>query len=205
MLVSGSTIAATDADIRLFDPFFDKQKACQLFTEIYNSTPWQQDSIRLYGRDIAIPRLQAWYGDSYCSYSYSGIVLQPLEWTPLLLEIRQSVEQTLETTFNSVLINLYRDGQDSNGWHADNEPELGGNPVIASLSLGAVRRFRLRNNAGRQTIGLDLNAGSLLVMAGATQHCWQHCIPKTVRQVGPRINLTFRGILERRTPGKAAV
>ena len=199
LLVSCTTIPAKDAVIRLFDPFLDEQEAYQMFTELYQFTPWRQDHIRLYGREVTIPRLQAWYGDRDCNYSYSGIMLHPLEWTPLLLKIKQRIEQTVGAPFNSVLINLYRHGQDSNGWHADNEPELGKEPVIASLSLGAVRRFRLRKNSDRgKTMSLDLNPGSLLVMAGTTQQCWQHCVPKTARQVEPRINLTFRHISDDR-------
>ncbi len=197
LLAAGETIPAKDAGIMLFDPFLDRQEAGRLFVRLYETTAWQQDRIRLYGREIALPRLQAWYGDSGCTYQYSGITLHPMAWTPWLLEIKERIDQVLNISLNSVLINLYRDGQDSNGWHADNEPELGAEPVIASLSLGAVRRFRLRNNSDKsQTINLDLNPGSLLVMSGATQQYWQHCIPKTARKVEPRINLTFRQILE---------
>ena len=196
LLISKKIIPANDAVIQLIDPFIGERDAHQLFSDLYKATPWRQDHIRMYGRDIVIPRLQAWYGDQGCSYSYSGIRLQPLEWTSLLLNIKQRIEETLETPFNSVLINLYRHGQDSNGWHADNEPELGLEPVIASLSLGAVRRFRFRNNQEKNnTVTLDLNPGSLLVMAGSTQQCWQHCVPKTARAVEPRINLTFRYII----------
>ena len=193
LLASYRTIPAKDAVIRLFDCFIGAQEACHLFDRLHTSTPWRQDRITLYGRKIEIPRLQAWYGDPLCAYSYSGISLEPQPWSPLLLDVKQRIEQIVGTEFNSVLINLYRDGQDSNGWHADNEPELGTEPVIASLSLGAVRRFRLRNNADKkQIINLDLPSGSLLLMAGKTQQCWQHCITKTTRVVEPRINLTFR-------------
>ena len=189
------TIPAKDAVIRLYDCFIGAKEADLLFVRLHTSTPWRQDRITMYGREIDIPRLQAWYGDSRCTYSYSGISLEPQPWSPLLLDLKQRIEQVAGTEFNSVLINLYRDGQDSNGWHADNEPELGPEPVIASLSLGSVRRFRLRNNADKkQTISLDLPSGSLLLMAGKTQQSWQHCITKTTRVVEPRINLTFRKI-----------
>ena len=189
-------IPATDADIHLFNSFLGEHEANNLFRLLHSTIPWQQDYIKMYGQNIAIPRLQAWYGDPGCSYSYSGIQLRPLGWTSLLLEIKKRVESAVGTGFNSVLINLYRDGRDSNGWHSDDEPELGQSPIIASLSLGAVRRFRLRHRQGKaQTVNLDLTPGSLLVMAGDTQKYWQHCVTKTARKVKPRINLTFRCIV----------
>jgi alkylated DNA repair dioxygenase AlkB len=142
---------------------------------------------------VASPRLSAWYGDPGAIYSYSGLRLEPLPWTPVLLEIRQVVTDLAETPFNSVLLNLYRDGQDSMGWHSDAEPELGRNPVIASVSLGAVRRFVLRHKKRKeQHIALELESGSVLVMGGALQHYWRHALPKIRQAVGPRINLTFR-------------
>jgi alkylated DNA repair dioxygenase AlkB len=144
------------------------------------------------------PRLTAWYGDATARYSYSGLDLTPQPWTPALLALRTQVEQATGVTFNSVLLNLYRTGQDSMGWHADDEPELGPEPVIASISLGATRRFRLRPRHSQQLphapLGLDLPSGSLLVMRGTTQQHWQHAVPKTARPVGPRLNLTFRTI-----------
>ena len=169
----------------------------RVYDRLLKETPWQQDVIKLYGREILIPRLQAWYGDKHCQYSYSGIQLSPHPWTPLLQDLKEQVESACKAKFNSVLLNLYRDGQDSNGWHSDDEPELGEQPVIASLSLGATRRFRLRHRQQKATppISLDLEGGSLLVMAGETQKYWQHCITKTRKPVGPRINLTFRKIM----------
>ena len=165
----------------------------RLFQSLYTEIPWQQQVITLYGRAVASPRLSAWYGDPGAVYRYSGLRLEPLPWTPVLLEIRQVVTDLAETPFNSVLLNLYRDGQDSMGWHSDAEPELGRNPVIASVSLGAVRRFVLRHKKRKeQHIALELEPGSVLVMAGALQHHWRHALPKTRQVVGPRINLTFR-------------
>jgi alkylated DNA repair dioxygenase AlkB len=142
-----------------------------------------------------VPRLSAWYGDAGAVYTYSGLRLEPLPWTPVLLEIKQATERLSGTRFNSVLLNLYRDGQDSMGWHSDDEPELGPEPVIASVSLGALRRFVFQHKKRRWRIALDLEPGSVLLMAGATQHHWRHALPKTRRPVAPRINLTFRTIL----------
>ena len=135
-------------------------------------------------------------GDAQAHYQYSGLSLSPQPWLPTVKAIRRKIEKRCCHRFNSVLINLYRDGKDSNGWHSDNEPELGENPVIASLSLGATRRFRLRHKYRKALApySIDLPHGSLLLMAGTTQQYWQHCLSKTARQVGPRINLTFRWV-----------
>ena len=165
----------------------------RLFQTFYTEIPWQQQVITLYGRTVASPRLSAWYGDPGAVYRYSGLQLDPLPWTPVLLEIKQVVTELAATPFNSVLLNLYRDGQDSMGWHSDAEPELGRDPVIASVSLGAVRRFVLRHKKRKeQSIALELEPGSVLVMGGPLQHHWRHALPKTRQPVGPRINLTFR-------------
>lgn len=154
---------------------------------------WRQDVATIVGRRVRLPRLTAWHGDA--GYRYSGIDNPPKPWTPLLLELKASAETLARATFNSVLANLYRDGRDSMGWHADDERPLGREPVIASLSFGAVRRFRLAHKSvPRLTLALDLPAGSCLVMAGALQHHWRHALPKTAKPVGPRVNLTFRQI-----------
>ena len=149
----------------------------------------------MFGKPVLIPRLSAWYGNEGASYTYSGLTLQPNAWTDELLSIKQKIETISGATFNSVLLNFYRHGQDSMGWHADDEPELGKMPTIASLSLGAERRFLLRaKNNHHQKHEIPLNNGSLLVMSGNTQHYWQHAIPKTRLPTKPRINLTFRQI-----------
>ncbi|MGH9060378.1 MAG: alpha-ketoglutarate-dependent dioxygenase AlkB family protein, partial [Acidimicrobiales bacterium] len=161
---------------------------------------WRQERARLFGRTIPLPRLTAWYGD--VGYRYSGVDHPPAAWPPVLDELRCLVG-TVVPMPNSVLANLYRDGRDSVSWHADDEPELGSHPVIASVSLGATRRFLLRHRAGRgqpgqpsagapEKVAVDLTHGSLLVMAGDCQRCWHHAVPKSSRPVGPRINLTFR-------------
>ncbi len=169
------------------------KQADQWFLKLREQVAWRQDNLSIAGRSIPIPRLQAWYGDAQASYCYSGLMMQPLPWTQLLLEIKKKVEELSGESFNAVLLNLYRDGRDSVGWHADNEPELGINPAIASLSLGATRAFRLQHRKNKPlNYKIELDHASLLVMRGATQHCWRHQLPKTARPVGERINLTFR-------------
>lgn len=181
----------------LFDPaFLSPAQAQALLTELTDGTAWRHEAIRLFGRQVLQPRLTAWHGDPGASYQYSGLRLQPQPWTPALLGLRQRVEAAAGTSFNSVLLNLYRTGQDSMGWHADDEPELGPEPVIASVTLGATRLFRLKPRHPHQTshapLSLPLTPGSLLLMRGPTQQHWLHALPKTARPVGPRLNLTFR-------------
>lgn len=156
---------------------------------------WQQDAIYMYGKTHLIPRLSAWYGDKDCPYAYSGISLMPNTWTDELLAINQVLFDVCKRRFNSVLLNHYRTGDDYISWHADDESELGANPLIASVSFGQTRRFLLRlkdNHAVK--LELPLYHGSLLVMAGQIQHHWQHSIPKQKRVQGSRVNLTFRNI-----------
>ncbi len=176
--------------------FLDAAEADALLTVLIDNVAWQQPCVRLYGRDVHSPRLAAWYGDPGAVYSYSGSANMPLAWTPELSALRRRVEARVGCAFNSVLVNLYRDGRDSVGWHSDDEPELGAEPVIASLSLGARRRFLLKPKRpkGAPSRSLWLDRGSLLVMRGPTQRCWRHCLPKTARPVGPRVNLTFRQV-----------
>src|SRR5205085_1550841 len=141
-----------------------------------------------------LPRLTAWYGDAGKSYTYSHIAMKSEPWTPILLYIKNRIEEVVEVSFNSVLLNLYRSGKDSVSWHQDNERELGENPVIGSVSFGGIRRFQFRHRLKKDIGKVDLNLtpGSLLIMKGTTQQCWQHQIPKTSKPVLPRINLTFR-------------
>ena len=153
--------------------------------------PWQQHDITLFGRTVPQPRLLAWIGDG--PYRYSGRTYAPGPWTPTLRAVKARVEATVGQRFDAVLCNRYRDGQDSMGRHSDDEPELG--PVIASVSLGAVRTFVLRHRHEPRVHRLPLAPGSLLVMAGATQRDWTHALPKTARPVGERINLTFRTLV----------
>jgi alkylated DNA repair dioxygenase AlkB len=184
-----------DAEIIYFPAFLSKEEADSLFVELLENIPWQQDEITVYGKKHLQPRLTALYGNEGKPYSYSNIVMQPHYWTLPLQKIKLLIESVCETNFTTVLLNYYRDGNDSNGWHADNEKELGTNPVIASLSLGAERNFQLRHNSdSTQKRSIILENGSLLVMKGTTQHFWKHQVPKTAKPIGPRINLTFRVI-----------
>lgn len=191
-----SPLLLPQADL-LFDPvFLPRAEADDLLAQLSTGIAWEQRAIRIFGQEIPQPRLTAWYGDPAARYSYSGLVWEPRPWTPLLLNLRHRVETATQARYNSVLLNHYRDGRDSMGWHADDEPELGPAPAIASLSLGATRRFRLRPRAGlaHVPLGLDLPNGSLLLMRGPTQQRWQHALPKTARPIGPRLNLTFRWV-----------
>jgi alkylated DNA repair dioxygenase AlkB len=184
-----------DAEIIYYPHFFDKKEADAIFAQLTNDIPWQQDDIRVFGKIHPQPRLTALFGNEGKPYSYSNIKMQPHPWNPLLQKIKSLVESVSDTNFTTVLLNQYRDGKDSNGWHADNEKELGTNPIIASVSFGAERIFQLKHNS---ISGLKQNIllehGSLLLMKGTTQHFWKHQIPKTAKPIGSRINLTFRVI-----------
>ena len=184
-----------DAEIIYFPNFLSKEKADSLFYELLENTPWQQDEITVYGKKHLQPRLTALYGNEGKPYSYSNIIMQPHFWTSPLQKIKSLVESVSETKFTTVLLNYYRDGNDGNGWHADNEKELGINPVIASLSLGTERNFQLKHNLDTsQKKNILLENGSLLLMKGTTQHFWKHQVPKTAKPISSRINLTFRVI-----------
>ncbi len=173
------------------------EEARGAFVELRAALAWKQPQLRLFGRTVAAPRLEAWHGDPGAGYRYSGLDHDPQPWTPLLLALRERIERVSNARYNSVLINLYRDGGDSNGWHADDERELGPEPAIASLSLGAARRFLLRHRADATQVEIVLEDGSLLLMRGRTQQCWKHTVPKERRVRDPRINLTFRYVVPR--------
>jgi alkylated DNA repair dioxygenase AlkB len=182
-----------DAELIYYPHFFDKKEADIIFEQLIEDIPWQQDNIRVFGKNYPQPRLTALFGNEGKSYSYSNIKMQPNAWSPLLEKIKTQIEQVTKVNFNVVLLNYYRSGKDSNGWHADNEKELGTNPVIASLSFGTERTFQLKHNLDKnKKINIALEHGSLLVMQGTTQHFWKHQIPKTSKPIGSRINLTFR-------------
>lgn len=184
-----------DADIIYYPNFFNISEANMLYEELLINTLWQQDKITVFGKTHLQPRLTALYGNNGKPYSYSNIKMLPHNWTPTLQKIKFYIESLVEVNFTSVLLNLYRNGIDSNGWHADNEKELGINPVIASLSLGAERNFQLKHNTHTALKkNVILEHGSLLLMKGTTQQYWKHQIPKTSKLVDPRINLTFRVI-----------
>lgn len=186
-----------DAEIDFYPNFFTVQEADFYYKKLLETIAWQQDYIKLYGKEVPIPRLEAWYGEEDKTYTYSGITLKGHQWTEELLEIKSKIEEEAQVSFSNVLINQYRNGSDSMAWHADDEPELGKNPIIASVSLGAERVFQLKHKTqvGLKT-KISLGHGSFLLMKGETQHHWLHQIPKTQKQISPRINLTFRILLQ---------
>ncbi len=197
-------IPIIDGELYYWSDFLPGSEADNYFESLRRTIIWHVPRVKIYGKEIKSPRMAAWYGDADAVYTYSGITNQPLPWFDGLSEIKYFIEQQTQYRFNSVLANLYRDGNDSMGWHSDNEAELGSNPVIASLSLGETRRFVLRHKKQkmRKPTEIILQHGSLLVMTGETQHNWRHCVPKTRKQAGPRINLTFRMIKKKPIPNK---
>jgi alkylated DNA repair dioxygenase AlkB len=188
--VSESTALRDGGTLFYAAAFFPRDEADALFALLCRETAWKQEV----GRGRPFPRLTAWYADDGLIYRYSGVTHVGGGWTPTLSEIKRRIEQASAAEFNSVLLNRYRSGQDSIGMHADDEPELGVNPVVASVSLGSVRTFVLKHRASGEKRSMPLAHGSLLVMGGTCQHHWLHGIPKTVQEVGERINLTFRDI-----------
>lgn len=175
--------------------FLAANPAAEAFARLRAEVPWETHRIRIFGREVDSPRQSCWIGDADAAYTYSGTRFEPRPWTAALRELRDRVATHCGVEFNSVLANLYRDGRDSMGWHADDEPELGPAPVIASLSLGAARRFVLRSKRDHaQKHEWLLESGSLFVMRGTTQRDWQHALPRAARVVEARINLTFRRI-----------
>lgn len=195
-LANRQPLVDRDGHAYLIEGFYAADAAQVLFETLLKELVWESEEIVVFGKRVPVPRLVCWYGDAEAVYRYSGVEHEPLAWTPSLQTIRERVTSTCNTAFNSVLGNLYRDGNDSMGWHADNEPELGPEPSIASLSLGATRLFKLCHNRSKETVDIGLESGSLLVMSGSLQSHWRHSVPKTQRAVGPRINLTFRRILQ---------
>jgi alkylated DNA repair dioxygenase AlkB len=162
----------------------------EILRRLREETAWKAETIFLFGREVAQPRLSAWYGEA--RYTYSGRTFAPLPFTPLQLDIKHAVEAASGKRFNSVLLNYYRDERDSMGFHSDDEPELGTEPAIASVSFGDTRTFILKHKKRAKTVKLDLVDGSMLLMAGKLQHCWRHGINKERKPCGARINLTFR-------------
>ncbi len=185
-----------DAQISYHPNFYNTIEADKLFHDLHHNTDWRHDKVKVFGKIHLQPRLTAFYGDAGKKLSYSALTMEAQPWNYTLEKIKDEVAAWCGAHFNCVLLNLYRDGSDSNGWHADNEAYLGKNPIIASLSLGASRQFHLKHNSQQLPVTkLTLEHGSLLIMAGTTQHFWKHQIPKTKQPVGKRINLTFRFIL----------
>lgn len=187
-----------DADIRFQHCFYEEAFCATALAELRDQIDWQHAQITVFGKRHWQPRLSAVVGDEGVSYTYSGLTLPTRRWTPLLQRIRQDLEDATGHRFNSVLLNFYRDQHDSMGWHSDDEAALGPQPVIASLSFGATREFKLKHKtrAELQTVRLNLTNGSLLLMAGTTQRCWKHAVDKARIATGLRINLTFRRSLQ---------
>ena len=184
-----------DAEVFYYPNYFTINESMSLFQILTTETLWQQDNIKVFGKTYKQPRLTSLYGSNKRPYSYSNITMYPNEFTSTLLKIKSKIEDTTNEIFTTCLLNQYRDGRDSNGWHADNEKELGQNPVIASVSLGASRMFHLKHRYDKShKCKLLLESGSLLLMKGTTQHFWLHQVPKTKKQIGSRLNLTFRNI-----------
>lgn len=185
-----------DADISFVRNFALPESHDLLFSKLVDETPWRSEKVTVWGKTFSQPRLIAWYGDEGRQYMYSGLSLNPLPWTSTLIDVRVAVETLSNESFNSVLLNYYRDHRDSMGFHSDNERELGPTPIIASVSLGATRTFVLKHKYrdDLKPVRIELPAGSLLIMKGQTQKNWKHGIEKQAKQCGSRINLTFRRI-----------
>jgi len=195
------TLPLPGAQVRYAASWLSRDEADSLLEHLLHEIAWEQHRFLMFGREVTAPRLSCWIGDPGTIYMYSRTCFEPRAWAPSLIPLRARLEEVCGARFNSVLANLYRDGRDAMGWHSDDEPELGAQPVIASISLGATRRFRLRRRWPRgarptpvDTLALPLAHGSLLCMAGDTQRLYQHDLPKSAAVTTPRINLTFRRI-----------
>ena len=192
------SLAVQDADVSILREIEMPNSYDFILRKLIEDIKWRQESVNIYGKVMPQPRLIAWYGDSGKKYDYSGISLTPMPWTDLLREIKRRIEDCTDSTFNSVFLNLYRDHNDSMGFHSDDERELGLEPTIASLTFGATRTFVLKHKKkDLPAIKIPLEAGSVLLMKGGTQRHWKHGIMKQTEKCGPRVNLTFRTIFDR--------
>ena len=190
-------VAHNDLKIRIEEDFFNSADSNKLLKKFISKLPWESMIIKMFGKDTKIPRLQCWIGDEGCEYKYSGKQLNRQIWSPDLIMIRKKIYEELKIDFNSVLANYYRDGKDSMGWHSDDEKELGPDPTIASISFGSERDLVFRNKITKETIAIPQTNGCLILIDGKTQKNWQHSIKKTQKVIGPRINLTFRNIINK--------
>lgn len=190
------TLPLPGATLQFCAGWLPPDRADVLLAQLQAQVAWEVHRIRMFGRLVDSPRQSCWIGDAGAGYVYSGVRFEPRAWPPALAVLRDEIGEAAGERFNSVLANLYRDGRDAMGWHSDDEPELGPTPVIASLSLGATRRFAFKDRRDpARRLALELGHGSLLVMRGATQANFRHALPRTARPVGARLNLTFRRIL----------
>jgi alkylated DNA repair dioxygenase AlkB len=185
----------TNGEFIYLPHFFSKSESDFYLKALTEKVIWKQESMNIYGKNIAFPRLTAWYGDNDKHYSLSGITLSPTPWNDEILAIKNKIEPESKVVFNSVLLNRYRSGSDSISWHTDAEKELGKNPVIASANFGETRKFQLRHHITKEKLEIDLKHGSVLIMQDELQHFWQHQVPKSSKPLKERINLTFRVIL----------
>lgn len=190
----GEPVIIKNGEYIYFPNFLDRDTANDFLEAFKNTIEWKQESMNMYGKQVLFPRLTAWYGDNDKPYSFSGITLNPHPWSKELRKIKELIEPICEVEFNSVLLNLYRDGNDSISWHTDAEKELGENPLIASVNFGAERKFQIRHNETNEMHEIILKNGSLLIMKGELQHFWKHQVPKQKGIIKERINLTFRVI-----------
>ena len=188
----GEPVVLPNGEYLYFPHFFERSIADQYLQRFIDNIEWRQESMNMYGKQVLFPRLTSWYGDNDKPYSFSGITLNPHAWSEELLFIKSKIEPICETVFNSVLLNLYRDGNDSISWHTDAEKELGRNPLIASVNFGAERKFQIKHNETGEIHDIILKHGSLLIMRGELQHYWKHQVPKQKTLNKPRVNLTFR-------------
>lgn len=195
MLADSKKITVQNGWIYFEEHFISLAESELLYDKLKSQLNWEQSTIKIFGKIYQTPRKEAYYGDIHADYAYSGKQLIRNDWNELLLKLKLKLEQEIGHSFNAVLANWYRDGKDSNGWHADDEKELGKNPLIASLSFGCTRRFDLKHNKTKEKLSLELSTGSLLVMGGELQHFWKHQIPKQLKIKDDRINLTFRLIV----------
>ena len=184
-----------DGSALLIPKFFEPKQTAQMFQQIMDETPWEMPEMVMFGKKYSQAGLSTWFTNTNVSYVYSGITRTPHAMTLVLQAVMDQCTLASGAEYNSVLVNLYRDGNDSVSWHSDNEEINGSEPTIASVSLGATRRFDLRHKESGETVRVDLEDGSLLVMSGLSQHCWVHQIAKTKTKVGPRINLTYRRVI----------
>jgi alkylated DNA repair dioxygenase AlkB len=189
-----------DGSAKLIPHFFETRAANEHLESLASEVRWEQHHLVLFGKKVPEPRQSAWIADDGISYSYSGIAREAHAWTPTLTVIRSALIDEIQHPFNSVLANLYRDGSDAMGWHSDDEPCNGPEPVIASVSFGAERRFDFRHQQSGEKVSVLLPHGSLLVMSGLSQHCWQHSIARSKKITAQRINLTFRSVATETSP-----
>lgn len=187
-------ILPKDGQLFYFSNFFSSISANAYYNNLMSEIAWENDTVHLFGKKYITKRKTAWYGDTGLAYTYSGNTRKAFNWQHDLLKIKEKIEKDLKETFNACLLNLYHDGSEGMSWHSDNEKELGHKPSIASVSFGAPRKFSFKHKIDKDRHSVMLENGSLLLMKGAMQDYWLHCIPKTSKVVSPRINLTFRKI-----------